>query len=258
MEGAEYLLTGGCQGVDRCGGSFWRWNGANWDAKSTSSYSSTFTAEGSGGVMRFRIGRADLGGVAAFDFFVNAYYLVSEPLNYDADRAPERGATWTVSQQKPKPVADRDRDGVADAKDRCPRARAVFDTNRNGCAGPFRVMRPDLKFRALGYPSYVSFVSARVEDLPAGAEVEVRCSNSCRLQRRQSARTPVVVLAALGGARLPRGAVVEVRAVKRGWIGYYARIEIGGSPLTARTTELCLPALEGRTAVRCDRAPRGL
>ena len=118
-------------------------------------------------------------------------------------------------------------------------------------------MRPDLKFRALGYPSYVTIVSARLEDLPSAAAVEVRCRSACSVRLRQAARVPVVVLTPLQGTRLEKGSVIEIRVVKPGWIGYHARIEIQGSPLSTQTTERCLPAIGKRVATACDRVERG-
>jgi len=255
--GADYILGAGYQEPDKYAETVGRWNGANFDYSRPSSYSASFVPSGPGGAMRLEINRKDLGETTGFNFTISGYWLISSPQVYASDGAPDHPATWSFTLPTAGGGADADRDGVVDTRDRCPRARALYDANKNGCTGPFRRMRPDLKFRALGYPSYVTMASARVEDLPSGTQVEVRCRSACSVQQRQAARSPVVVLTQLRGTRLERGAVVEIRAVKAGWIGYYARIEIRGSPLATQTTERCLPALGKRVATPCSRVERG-
>ena len=208
--------------------------------------------------MRLEIDSKDLGGTTGFSFTVAGYWFVSHPQVFEGDDAPDPNAPGVFELSTSAGVADADDDGVADSKDRCPRAKARFDTNRNGCTGPFRRMQPDLKFRALGYATHVTIVSARIEDLPLAVTIEVRCRSACTVRQRQASRSRVVVLTPLHGKELARGSVVEIRAFKPGWVGYAARIDIDGSPLTARTTEQCLPATGPRVAKPCNRVPRGM
>lgn len=255
-QGADYAVNAGFYETGKYAAAVGRWNGVNFDFARPPSYSASFEARGAGGVLRLEINAKDLGGTKAFTFTVAGYWFVSDPQVYEGDDAPHPDAPALV-ELAGMASADADKDGVGDARDRCPRVRALFDTNRNGCTGPFGRMRPDLKFRALGYASHVTIVSARIEDLPPAATVEVRCRSACAVRQRQASRASVLVLTPLQGQELKRGSVLEIRAFKPGWIGYVARIDIGGSPLTARTTEQCLPATGARVATPCGRVELG-
>jgi hypothetical protein len=254
--GGEYAVNAGYYEADKYAAAVGRWNGTNFDFSRPSSYSASFTPDGAGGRLRLEIDQKDLGNTSGFNFRVGAYWFISHPQIYDGDHGPDSGS-WSYTLAQPPSAGDRDRDGIADARDKCPRASAVFDFNRNGCTGPFRRMQPDLKFRALGYSSYVTMVSARIEDLPPAAQVEIRCRNACRVRQRQQTRAPVIVLTDLNGQRLTRGAVVEILVTRPGWIGYYARIDVRGAPPRPYTTESCIPAIGKRAPMPCSRVDRG-
>ena len=257
--GADRALVFGYQEADVLTRAVGTWRSGDFRYTLPRSYTTSFSAAGSGGVATISVDSADIGRPAKVRFSVYGYWFVQPARNFYWDSAPsaqgglfpyDLGVATTTGR-------DTDRDGVPDARDRCPRAGAFFDFNRNGCTGPFRRMRPDLKFRALGYSSHVVMVSAQIRNLPTGALVEVRCRSACRVTQRQTARAPIVVLTRLHGAKLGRGAVLDVRAVKPGWIGYDARIEIRGSPLSTHLTERCLPAMGERIALPCGRVERG-
>jgi len=258
--GADHALSFGYQTADVLTRGVGTWTKGDFRYAVPRTYSSSFSAAGQGGVATLSVDRAHIGTPNRLRFSVYGYWFVQPPRNYYWDLAPNNPATpyaYDLGVNAGKPLPDRDHDGVPDSQDRCPRAGAFFDFNKNGCTGPFRRMRPDLKFRALGYPSYVTMASARIEDLPSGARVEVRCRNACRVSQRQTARSPIVVLTRLRGARLDRGAVIEIRAVKPGWIGYDARIEIRGTPLATHVVERCLPAIGVPVPGPCSRVERG-
>ncbi len=258
--GADHALLFGYQTADVLTRGVGTWINGDFRYAVPRSYSASFTPAGQGGVATLAVDRAQLGRPNRLRFSVYGYWFVQPVRNYYWDLAPNPPATpyaYDLGLNAGKPPPDRDHDGVPDSQDRCPRAGAFFDFNKNGCTGPFRRMRPDLKFRALGYSSYVTMASARIEDLPSGARVEVRCRNACRVSQRQTARSPIVVLTRLRGARLDRGAVIEIRAVKPGWIGYDARIEIRGMPLATHVVERCLPAIGAPVPGPCSRIERG-
>lgn len=257
--GADHALVFGYQEAGVLTRAVGTWRSGDFRYALPRSLITSYTAAGTGGVATLSVDRADVGTPRALRFAAYGYWFVQPARNYYWDSAPSLQSTTFSYDLRLAAVAskDVDRDGVPDARDRCPRAGAFFDFNQNGCTGPFRRMRPDLKFRALGYASHVEMASARIENLPAGALVDVRCRTACRVTQQQTAKAPIVVLTRLQGARLDRGAVLEIRAVKPGWIGYDARIEIRGSPLSTHLTERCLPAMGARLALPCGQVERG-
>jgi parallel beta-helix repeat protein len=105
----------------------------------------------------------------------------------------------------------------------------------------FPVMpRVRLHYRLLGLPRRVKVVGLSVSRVVPGAVLAVRCIRGCRLSdRRVASGTGRSVLAGLRGRWLARGALVELRAERPGWVGHVVRIRVVGSPRGVRVAHLC-------------------
>jgi hypothetical protein len=217
------------------------------------------------------------------------FYEVSHPLNSADDRADFSlsagntvgfgiqigycgascvvGAYWpggppdfwadVVVRAGPLPT-DADRDGLGDAADGCPTVPGGrFDSNRNGCPGPYRTIgRLELKSTADVYAGTIRYYALRIEGLPrSGATVVIQHGG-----RREvlSAFRGVVRSRLLVGRRLRAGARVILQATEPGWVGYWGRFRLHtSSPLLREVVRRCIPAEGPQRPVRCSAALRG-
>jgi hypothetical protein len=158
----------------------------------------------------------------------------------------------------PAASADGDNDGLTDDLDACPSVpRGRFDTNRNGCPGPFRVMnRVKPRSTADVYAGTIRYISLRIVGLPrSGATVVVRQGG------RRETLTAVGSVARsrlLVGRTLRAGATVVIQATLPGWIGYHGVFRLHtSSPLLREVRRRCVPANGPNRPIACSRVDRG-
>jgi hypothetical protein len=126
---------------------------------------------------------------------------------------------------------DRDRDGVTDDQDRCPRKPGTA----NGC--PPKLVAA-ISYKYDGASNGARFRYLDVRGAPMGASVAVRCSRACRSER-VTVRSSVTHVKSFRGRLMPAGARIEVRVTKRGYIGTYRRFTVSVGDVTTR--DACLP-----------------
>jgi parallel beta-helix repeat protein len=117
--------------------------------------------------------------------------------------------------------------------------------------------RARLHYRLLGLPRQVKVVRLSVSRVVPGAALSVHCVRGCHLSDRALAGgTGWSALRGVQGQWLPRGAIVDVRAERPGWIGHVTRMRVVGTPRGVLVTHLCTaPGSTKPTA--CDRFARG-
>ena len=97
-----------------------RWNGSGWDDTS----SSTIRVFADGGGVTFSINKSELGGTAAFDFWVGTQ--LGDPSGNAADTAPDGDAVWTYTMQASAPAAPTITKLVVPASSVLPKAGTTF------------------------------------------------------------------------------------------------------------------------------------
>jgi hypothetical protein len=190
-------------------------------------------------------------GVAQFDFYVNTVRLCPSCTGFSPrDHFPVDANSRQTFQTRMDPDRDR-RYGAADS---CPtvRAQGIFDRNRNGCPGPFRILAPRPHTLVVPFPRYLEVRRLGVSHLPAGTRVSFRLGllrEVVAVGRSGAARSPIF-------GRIPYGFPFIVRATKPGFVGSYWRLVPRGSGLRL-TQELCLPAVGRARPQRCTPSLRG-
>jgi hypothetical protein len=137
---------------------------------------------------------------------------------------------------------DRDGDGIGDDRDGCPRLPGTA----GGC--PPRITA-SIPYKFDTAPDGVRFRYIQIVDAPFGARVDVRCSRGCR-RYSFTVRSNVTRLRSFRGRYVRRGASIEVRVTKRGYIGIYRRFAISAGDV--RTTSHCLPPGANSPQRTCD------
>jgi hypothetical protein len=91
-----------------------------------------------------------------------------------------------------------------------------------------------------------------VSRLPPGAHVTVACKRGCikRGDRTVGSDGGTVGFRQFRNTTIPKGALVEVHATKKGWIGYVGVIRGVGPPKGLRVVDRCQP-LDGSAPVPC-------
>jgi hypothetical protein len=146
---------------------------------------------------------------------------------------------------------DSDGDQIPNASDACPSQHAgKFDRNKNGCAGPFSAINARVAFQLLVPP--LQFTQLRIRGIPAQGTVELRLQKV----RERLKGSGTVASRALVGKPLAQGAILEVKAFKLGWVGYFARLRVSNRGL-ALVSRQCLSPTGGRSPMRCGAALRG-
>ena len=85
-------------------------------------------------------------------------------------------------------------------------------------------------YRLRALPERVQIVRLTLTGLTRGAALSLRCTKRCGTRWTGRASSSTVALPVLRGAWLRRGATIEVRATRSGWIGHLARIVVTGLP----------------------------
>lgn len=264
-----------------------RWNGSAWVAASAPTFSGSTSANGlSFNVNRADLGTT--GGLNFWVFTAtngagNDYVPDSAPaggrLSYTVIVAGPPPTTPTppppppmpppppvtppppppppVTPPPPPPVVgivglpDSDGDGVPNGSDACPSTAAgKYDSNKNGCAGPFPAINARVAFQLRVPP--LQFRELRIKGVPWKATVELRTQGV----RERITGSGSVSSRKLLGRTLTEGAILELRVSKLGWVGYYARLRVSSSGVSVVSRQ-CLPPTGGNAPQRCGSALRG-
>jgi hypothetical protein len=214
-----------------------KWDGSQWVVTP----SSLEVAKNGAGSLFFKIDSRDLQS-KEFAFEVYGIYTDSAQ-NAFFDFAPDSDL-WSYAVHGP----DTDGDGLPDERDACPSVKPSYDPNNNGCPGPYRVM--SAKVTLAWDPNGTFLRPLGVSRLPAGARVTVTCRRGCRLsgQRTVGSDGGTIGFRQFKGLRLGRGGLIEVRATKKGWIGYVGLIRGVGPPKGLSIIDKCQPPTGGSPA----------
>jgi hypothetical protein len=118
---------------------------------------------------------------------------------------------------------------------------------RDGLVAPFAV-----HYRVRALASSVRIERVSLLGLPAGAAVEVRCIRACTVAERAVAPRGGVFRSKRLLGWLRTGAVVELRALKPGWIGAYIRVTVTGLPGGLAFDRACLPRTGPPRPIDCS------
>ena len=236
------------------------WRSGDFQYTLPRSYTTSFNASGAGGVATISVDRAHIGGPAKLRFSVYGYWFVQPIRNYYWDSAPSaQGGLFAYDLGRHKPSSPRgsrsrrrpERPGSL------PPGGCVLRLQQERLHGPVPSNAPGSEV-----PGARILVPRRDGLCPDPEPPGGRARRGALPQRLPGHTATDRARAdrrsdAVAGAKLGRGAVLEIRALKPGWIGYDARIEIRGSPLSTHLTEKCLPAMGERVALPCGRVERG-
>ena len=115
-----------------------------------------------------------------------------------------------------------------------------------------RLRRFTVHYTLRALPSRVQVVRLRLTGLRPGSAVELRCRSGCGLvEQLRAGAGGSAESAELPGLWLPRGAVVEVRERRAGWVGAYASVRVTGLPRGVSIAHACLPPLEQQSPIGC-------
>jgi hypothetical protein len=147
---------------------------------------------------------------------------------------------------------------VRGAADKCPsQAGGKFDSNKNGCAGPFRQIKPRFRYGRLTTSGGVVFIEQMaIAGLPAGSIVTL--SGSSVRGRAVIGRSGVWRVNDTDQRLDVRGgATIGLRITKPGFIGYDALLRITTTRGPVPTRVRCIPATGSQTPTDCRRVNRG-
>jgi hypothetical protein len=95
------------------------------------------------------------------------------------------------------------------------------------------------------------------DKLVPGSSVDLNCSKGCRLSEHLVVGgSGTATSRRLRGRWLRRGAQVDVRARRGGWVGSFARITVTGLPRGVSVSHACLPPVGPQNPVSCGRYGR--
>jgi hypothetical protein len=185
----------------------------------------------------------------SFNFWVITAYEDPATKAQTFDRAPNSG-TWTYEARI---TTDVDGDGLRPPADKCPTvAGGRYDSNRNGCPGPFPLIKPHFSGQVVAEGRRTKVSLLTVDNLPPGARVVLTGA-----RKRVSLVANGAGEVATAGFRskvFPARNLIEARITKPGWVGYYGVL----SPRTLRpVVKQCIPATGSQTPVPCSAALRG-
>jgi Fibronectin type III domain len=108
----------------------------------------------------------------------------------------------------------------------------------------------------------VVVVQMRTSGLPHGSTLSIRCLRGCKVREELSAPKSGVVRSRALAHRLtlPRGAVLELKATKLDFVGWYAELTVLGNPKTLavfREKQRCLTPSPPHRPVACARFESG-
>ncbi len=141
--------------------------------------------------------------------------------------------------------------------DKCPsQAAGRFDSNKNGCPGPYALIRPRIKYGRLTTSQGIVFIEEMaISGLPPGSVVTmdgvVRGSALVGPSGTWRVNDSDQRLDVRGGAS------IALRITKRGFIGYDAVLRITTTRGPVPTNVKCIPATGRQTPTPCNRVNRG-
>ena len=95
-------------------------------------------------------------------------------------------------------------------------------------------------YRLRALPKRVQVMSLTLDAVTPGSSISVRCRIGCSARWYGTTHSSSVALPVLRGAWLARGAVLEVRAQRYGFVGSYARLVVTGLPRGVHVGHACL------------------
>lgn len=108
-----------------------------------------------------------------------------------------------------------------------------------------------LHYHVNALASSVQFVEVSVSGLEGRPTVELRCLRLCTLSERLAPRPGGRATSTRLRGWLRRGALVELRARRQGWIGAHTTIVVTGLPGAISVERACLPATGPQIPVPC-------
>ena len=127
---------------------------------------------------------------------------------------------------------DRDGDGVVDARDRCPTRACPLE----GCLRRIALAWSERHHNA---GNGIRLTELRLEKLPRGALIELRCSRICGV-RRIRARSSKVAIRSLRSKVLSTGTTIDIRVTRSGYFGDFLKLRVG-SGLTGSSDRCLVP-----------------
>lgn len=188
-------------------------------------------------------------GVPAFDFGVVEAYSEPGGSTRLTDIAPNSGL-FTFETN-----ADPDNDGLYGTSDKCPtvRARGKYDSNKNGCPGPFKFIRAQAHFAGIASRKRVRLTELRVTGASPGAVVSF---SSSRGHDRVRAKSSGVARSKRVLGKYRYGSVIKIRITKSGFVGELLTevVRKRGLKLVRKT---CIPATGKQKPVKCSGKLKG-
>jgi hypothetical protein len=186
-----------------------------------------------------------------FNFWVLSLY--EDPATgqiYDTDDAPDDGL-WTYNFRV---TPDYDHDGLVGLEDKCPHVAAGrYDSNKNGCPGPFGQINAIFHYNYKTFGTGLSLTRLSFSAMPPGATL-VLSYGSSRETLRAKGNGSAASRAFLRS--LPSGATIVARATKAGFVGDYLQLRVIKSGLLV-VKRLCIPASGNGAPRRCTRSLKG-
>jgi Right handed beta helix region len=119
-----------------------------------------------------------------------------------------------------------------------------------------KLARFTVHYAVRALPMRVQVVRLRMTGLRQGSPVEVRCHSGCRLRESlRVGKNGTVSSVRMPGLWLRRGAVLEVRERRSGWVGSFARVVVTGLPRGVAIDHACMAPLEQNKPLRCGMFP---
>jgi hypothetical protein len=229
--GADYAI--GVSGRFSPQVNFFRFNGTQFEPYSVQSFSGSY----SNGVLHARVALVDFGAPAILDFFAYAWAISSSSVII-ADYAPNAGKF--SFDTRGTTGFDTDSDGIPDDQDACLKvAGGQYDTNDNGCPGPFpKLQKPILSFRGGRATGGLRLTSATLTDVPAGAKVVIKHGNRTQTSTKQGSGPLKVRI--LVGRLLATNSVIRITITKPGTIGFAGKYRVKSDGI-ARFSAQCVP-----------------
>jgi hypothetical protein len=211
--------------------ALFRWNGSSYESYPAPSFSGTVGS----GVVRAQISLSDIDGPIIVDVVGQSFSTTTSAL---VDSAPNAG--FFSFDTRGGQGADADGDGVPDAVDACLEvAGGRYDTNHNGCPGPFpKLEKPTLSFRGGRVTGGLKFTSVTLGDVPAGAKVVIK--HGSRTQTTTKRGSGPLQIRILVGRVLPFNSIITITVTKPGSIGFSGKYKVKNDGI-ARTSAQCVP-----------------
>jgi len=187
-------------------------------------------------------------GTPAFDFGIVESYTQPGTTTSLTDTAPNSGL-WTFELK-----ADPDGDGLHGTADACPSvaARGKFDSNNNGCPGPFKSIRAEAHFTGLAFPRYLRLTDLRVTGVSPGAQVVFSSPRGTDVAKANSSG---VAHSRRAKGNFSFGSVITIRITKPAFVGAYLKEVVSKRGLKVARRACIAPT--GGSPVKCSARLRG-